>query len=504
MRRFVKFMPAMALVMSVFAANTVFAVSEVNVSNELLSPSGITVDSNGEVYIADKGNNNILKIEDNDVEIIAGYTLVNNVYNEPQGGYLDSSDSLKALFDGPTAIALWNDGIIVSDTQNNVLRFIKDGAVTTFAGSEQGFADGYKTKAQFNLPRGLTVDDDGNLYVADSGNGAIRKITTSGTVTTIYQDLLAPCGLDWYEGALYISDMLAHQIFKLEDGELVAITAKAEYYDDQYIGAYVDGSVEEAQFNFPQGLDVSEYGIVVADSGNNAVRLISNDIVTTIASFDEHNRVVITTPVDVVFYGNIVYVVDAFSGILFTEEITDFIFADGKADSWWMESAVELYQMGIINGVGNSEFAPDDTLTRSMIATMLYRYSGEEDELYSGVFSDVVSGEWYEESVNWLAEQGITTGYDDGAFGVEDAVLRQDLAVFLYRYSENAGLDVLNIADISGFADANEVSDYAQEAVCWAVYNGILNGTDDNEIQPLAQATRAEAAKMMFNFIQNQ
>ena len=113
------------------------------------------------------------------------------------------------------------------------------------------------------------------------------------------------------------------------------------------------------------------------------------------------------------------------------------------------------------------------------------------------LFSDVSDGEWYAEAVAWAAAKGVITGYPDGSFGPDDPITREQLAVMLYRYvgSPAVSMSVLN------FTDADQISDYAQQAIAWAVANGIMNGKGGGVLDPQGTATRAEVAQMLLNFV---
>lgn len=114
------------------------------------------------------------------------------------------------------------------------------------------------------------------------------------------------------------------------------------------------------------------------------------------------------------------------------------------------------------------------------------------------MFDDVSSGAWYAEGVAWAAENGIVSGYG-GQFGPDDSITREQFVVMLWRYagSPEAGSQTLD------FVDADQVSGYAQEALCWAVENGILRGVGNGVLDPGGTATRAQAAQLLKNFMEN-
>ena len=114
-------------------------------------------------------------------------------------------------------------------------------------------------------------------------------------------------------------------------------------------------------------------------------------------------------------------------------------------------------------------------------------------------FTDVPDGEWYSNAVAWAAEKGIVSGYGNGLFGPGDNITREQLAVMLWRY---AGSPATTNKELH-FADTNEISSYALEALCWATENGIVNGYGDGKLAPKGEATRAQVAQMLMNYLNN-
>lgn len=167
---------------------------------------------------------------------------------------------------------------------------------------------------------------------------------------------------------------------------------------------------------------------------------------------------------------------------------------------WAKESIEYVVSLGVMNGVSESEFAPDEKLTRAMLVTMLYRLSGEET-VGENVFSDIADDDWYAQAANWAAKNGITAGYGDGTFGANDPVTRQQLVVFLMRYAQNKELDVT--AENAEFKDSNKISDWAQSATNWAKAYGIVSGRDDGTFAPESGATRGEIAAVFMRFCEN-
>lgn len=242
-------------------------------------PFGIAVDDNGTIYVADNSNNAIRKItEAGVVTTLAG------------GGSPGSNDGTgtAAKLDEPRAIALDSGGnLYVADYDNHLIRKITAaGVVTTIAGraDEPGSADGTGTNASFRGPMGIAVDAAGVIYVADTGNHSIRRISASGAVTTMTlsgQTLSEPRGIAiTASGALLVADYGAHCIRSISSAGVVTTVAGS-----QNSPGTTDGSATSARFHYPSGIAVTSAGtIYVADTENDTVRAISaSSIVSTLA-----------------------------------------------------------------------------------------------------------------------------------------------------------------------------------------------------------------------------
>ena len=144
-----------------------------------------------------------------------------------------------------------------------------------------------------------------------------------------------------------------------------------------------------------------------------------------------------------------------------------------------------------MNGVSATEFAPEETLTRAMLVTILYRLAGEPKDAEAKVaFTDVKEGDWFYDAVAWAVKADIAKGTSETTFDPEAPVTREQLATFLWRYVGEPESE----QSLSAFADNAMVSDFAYTAMQWAVENKIVNGKEDNKLDPIGNATRAEIA----------
>ena len=177
-------------------------------------------------------------------------------------------------------------------------------------------------------------------------------------------------------------------------------------------------------------------------------------------------------------------------------------FTDVKGSAWYYDAVKFVYENGFMDGVGDNKFNPNGTLTRAMIAQVLYNLEGETSS-YPTVFDDVAKSAWYADAVNWAAASGIVEGKGNNKFDPNAAITRQEMAAILYRYSELKGYDVSDVDSLSSFTDASKVASWAKEAMGWAVENYVINGKGNGKLDPTGTATRAEVAQILMNLCNN-
>ncbi|MFT5725827.1 MAG: sugar lactone lactonase YvrE, partial [Bacteroidia bacterium] len=248
------------------------------------TPADVAVDLYGNVYVADERNHRIRKITPGGVvSTLAG----------SNGGFLDGTGT-SAKFAVPTGVATDASGnVYVADKGNHKIRKITaTGVVTTIAGSTSGFADGTGASAKFSAPSGLIVDASGNIFVADGNNHRIRKITPTGVVTTVagstsgYVDGIGSLAKFTYpsdvdvdaSGNLYVTDRYNNRIRKITTSGVVTTIAGST-------SGFADGTGTSAQFNHPNGITLDPAkNMYVSGFGNNRIRRITPlGVVTTIA-----------------------------------------------------------------------------------------------------------------------------------------------------------------------------------------------------------------------------
>ena len=195
-------------------------------------------------------------------------------------------------------------------------------------------------------------------------------------------------------------------------------------------------------------------------------------------------------------------------------------FTDISSGSWYYGAVNYAVSNGLMLGTSENVFSPNGAVTRGQIVTILHRLAKEKDEQAGGNqqrlsangnisvnFTDIKSGRYYTEAVNWAASNEIVLGYDENRFGPDDSITREQLAAILYRYAAYLGMDtgIYETEDSSAiksviFEDSSNISQYAQSAASWASSRGLVKGTDRGMFMPKEIATRAQAAEILMRF----
>ena len=178
-------------------------------------------------------------------------------------------------------------------------------------------------------------------------------------------------------------------------------------------------------------------------------------------------------------------------------------FTDVDSDDWYADAVSYVLEKGIMNGVDADKFQPEATLTRGMFATILHRV--EETPAVDGEisFSDILDGEWYADAVAWANANGIVKGISETEFAPNNNITREQIATIIYRYCQFKGIDVTTGEVIlANYDDFGAVSDYAVEAIKYAVGSGLMKGRTDRTLNPRENVTRAEAATLIMRFVE--
>lgn len=265
------------------------------------APSGITEISGGGLLVTDLFHKTVWRLEGTSAGLYAGNPGRQGMYGEPEGGFSDGTLA-QLQMKGPWDIVPYLDGYAISDRENNAVRHLSAAGSRTAAGTgKKGFEDNIAGYALLSGPTGLAADQEGNLYISDTGNDAIRILDASGRLKTYISGLSAPMGLCFSDGALYVAEAGNNRILKIVDREVTVVAGSQT-------GGYRDGEAAQAEFSSPQRITAADDGtIYVSDTGNGVVRKLSGGMVTTLS---QENLV---TPEGLLIQGDQLWVCDSFS-----------------------------------------------------------------------------------------------------------------------------------------------------------------------------------------------
>ncbi len=342
--------------------------------------------------------------------------------------------------------------------------------------------------------KSVTVKDGSTVYhafvAALEGTGITQEGAANGYVRSITKDgrTLAEFTLGKNSGWLYqVNGTLPNVSLTqktLAEGDAITFYYTADWTTDPGAGSMGASEADQKAAAAVSSL-IDGIGTVSKDSGSkiNAARAAYENLTDTQKALVSNYHVLVAAET-------------AFA------KLTDapLPFVDVDKSEWYYNAVQYAYENGLFSGTSATTFAPDDTLSRSMVVSVLYRLSGSPSVTDSRSFSDVSSGLWYTDAVNWAAGTSVIDGVGDNRFAPEGDITREQLATILYRYAKNMHLTDANDAELSRFKDADTVSDWAAEAMAWAVASGLISGTSDTTLSPKDTATRAQFAQIMYQF----
>lgn len=279
--------------------------------DNLCAPSGIAAAGDGTLLVTDLYNKVIWQIKEGAGSVYAGGKTATDPYGQPLGGYNDAQLA-QSYFKRPWAIAPFLDGWAVSDAENNAVRLIQAESIQTVNGTTSERLTTTQLGVAFAYPTGLAADGEGNLYVSDTHNNAVRRISPKGVVVTVAEGLSEPMGLCWHEGVLYVAETGANRVVRVVGGQVEPVAGSG--HED-----LIDGPAAQAAFSMPQGVAVGADGSVyVADTGNSAVRRVRGGAVTTLAVRDLAGMEVCpVSPTGLLYHQGRLYVCDSFARRVF-------------------------------------------------------------------------------------------------------------------------------------------------------------------------------------------
>ena len=177
-------------------------------------------------------------------------------------------------------------------------------------------------------------------------------------------------------------------------------------------------------------------------------------------------------------------------------------FTDVDQSLWYHDAVDYAVRNGLFNGTSESTFAPDDAMTRAMLVTVLHRMEGTPEAKAPAAFTDLTD-DWYKDAVAWAAENGIVNGMGDGLFNPDGKVTREQAMTMLMRYAKLKGMDVSATVELTKYVDADQIGEWASDAVHWAVARGLIKGTTATTLEPQGESTRAQVATILMRFQTN-
>ena len=176
--------------------------------------------------------------------------------------------------------------------------------------------------------------------------------------------------------------------------------------------------------------------------------------------------------------------------------------ADVLVKAWYHDAVDYVVEHGIMTGTSATTFEPNTTLSRAMVAQILYNLEGQPTVTGESTFTDV-SGHWAIDAITWAQKTGVVDGYEDNTFRPENNVTRQEFAQMMYNYAAYKDYDLSAKGDLSQFTDGDSVQEWAVTAMSWANGNALINGHDDGTLEPGGTTTRAQGASILMRFDQN-
>ena len=180
--------------------------------------------------------------------------------------------------------------------------------------------------------------------------------------------------------------------------------------------------------------------------------------------------------------------------------LTELPFRDVSKRDWYYDDVVYVYRKGYMDGMSSTRFGGELNTTRGQIVTILWRLTGEPRATKRNPFTDVSSSQYYYDAISWAYDAGVVDGFDARTFKPDQNVTREQLAAILYRYAKYMNLSTSGSAYLAKYRDADKIANWAYDAMAWANYRGLINGTSATRIDPKGYATRAQIAAILHRF----
>lgn len=357
--------------------------------------------------------------------------------------------------------------------------------------------------------------DNEEVDAAITNGGGIRASIAAGDITKKSVNDVLPFGNTLY-------------VVELTGAELLEALEASTYCTPEPVGAFPQVAGIEFTINTGAAYDAGENYPGTTYAGPNSINRVTIQTVGGQA-FDADATYTIVTNDFLAAGGDTYYAFSAAesgydTGISLDQVVMDYIteeldgtvtaaaygqtanrihtisYNDVTAGDWFTPDVIYVTLTGLMNGTGDG-FSPNNNINRAQLVTVLYRMAGQPEVTGENPFTDVPDGQWYTDAVLWAAENGITDGTSETTFSPNDALSREQMATFLYRFANfEAGEPIEVTGDLSGYTDADLVADYAVDAMTWAVGEGVISGIGNNTLAPDNTASRAQMATVLTRY----
>lgn len=433
--------------------------------------------------------------------------------------------SVTLLDGGATLYAVWAE----DKNGNDVPDYLETGTLLTHTWFDNADLDG-------TLPEGIRVEITGTLPAAISGKQIGDYIefdfvnlplsrTDYNADNTVYHHYVQLGWSGYVHGVATSASQAADWI--LTPDENPGHTSSGKTYrwlrDARFQYAYAVWAIDDNKNDIPDYAEYVAPPVVVPPTPtepNVTVEEPANgDVQSNVSTAEPGENVTVTAKPDRGYITAGVTVVDEDGGRVTVKDNGDGTFTfempDGEVtveanfqtpaqyfvdapDAWYQDAVAFMVNSNLMGGTGGRSFEPNTDTSRATLVTILWRLEGCPAAASSN-FDDVKPGQWYADAVDWAAANNIVFGRTTSLFDPNVMVTREDLATILFRYAKLKGYD-LTKTSIVGYKDANEVGSWADEAMCWAVYQGLIRGTDSGALAPADNSTRATAATILMRF----
>lgn len=336
----------------------------------------------------------------------------------------------------------------------------------------------------------LTVDSSNTTYGWTEGNG-VYYANTPVTLTAHVQEKGKFNG--WYSGNTFLSGDSQYTLTPTAD---MVITAHFSSQNDASGGGGGAGGAGGGG-----GVAFTKPSVSVSGSGGKVEATDDGTVtITPDAGYQIEKITVNGEEVDIPADGKLTGL-DANDTVVITFEKAEagMPFADVADDAWYADAVQYVYENGMMNGTSDTIFNPNATTTRGMIVTILHRLEGEPAAVASS-FTDVQRGAWYADAIAWAAANSVVNGVSETSFAPDSSITREQLVAILYRYAQCKGYDVTAVVDLQAYSDVSQISDYALTAMQWANAEQLITGSGATTLDPQGYVTRAQVATILMRF----